>query len=48
MSNKSLRVLVLHYIAKMMGILIKIDGMPYGSSKVQVSSSLQSTFSKSN
>jgi hypothetical protein len=29
--SRNWRVLVLHYFAKALGVLIKVDGIPYGS-----------------
>lgn len=31
--SASLRVRAIHLLAKMLGVLVKIDGMPYGSAR---------------
>lgn len=33
MTQQGMSIRILHWMAKAMGILIKIDGMPYGSNR---------------
>lgn len=43
MTQQGVCIRILHWMAKAMGILIKIDGMPYGSNR---NTSRQSIFSE--
>ncbi|MBA8822617.1 hypothetical protein FHW00_004985 [Ochrobactrum sp. P6BSIII] len=42
MNEQGLRILIIHWIAKILGILIHINGMPFGSNR---NLNRQSTFS---